>query len=75
MHVLRQAFPAAGVASSKPILAPAMSSSPTESSAPARRNWRLALLWTAFAATLGAGLVLAALHGPEAPILLDVVSP
>lgn len=74
MHVLRQAFRVARTASPTTFLAPVMSSSTTPSSAPARRSWRLVLLWTAFAATLVAGLTLAVLHGNEAPILLDVVS-
>lgn len=73
MHVPRQAFRAACAASPPTLLAPVMSSSTIPSSASKRRTWRLVLLWTAFAATLVAGLTLAVLHGNEAPILLDVV--
>jgi hypothetical protein len=74
MHVLRQAFRDTWNASRRLSSLSLMSSSSTPSSPPARRPWRLVLLWTAFAATLVAGLTLAVLHGNEAPILLDVIS-
>jgi hypothetical protein len=50
-----------------------MPSTPSASTpaAPARRPWRQILLWGVFALTLGAGLVLAALYGADAPVLLE----
>ncbi len=51
-----------------------MSTPPNPTSGSARRPWRLVLVWTAFGAILVAGLALAARHGNEAPIVLDVVS-
>lgn len=41
---------------------------------PQRHAWRNGLLWTAFVIVLVGGLVLAAVHGGEAPILIDSVT-
>ena len=48
-------------------------SSSVRTAEPQRHPWRNGLLWTAFVVVLVGGLVLAAIYGGSAPILLDAV--